>query len=541
MKNAGTLKVQIIKPLDDVTWDEAGPRLRTLRAGLAPALNATQRQFWPDLQEALELFRDGGKKNANKKIASVSAAVEKVLRELWSSEMVRYAQFLQSKGSDVDPRSHTPCLEYASASTRDLILSRWTGAHLRDLLAGRSSVPSWKVGAPFYFRSRACSLSGPSRKAILSLPLWGAGRKATRFAVSVCGSGDRATWDRMIDPDLEGRRAELVRRRKMVEMDVRKARKAKENVSRLQAEAARISREIEKLQAFKVGHVGVKYDPRKRKWYALISWTQEVPDLPESRGQIAVTNFGVNVFIQALAEDGSSFREDGRQILAVRRRNAARRRSLQASLGSMGSGSRGRGRKRKFAPLDRLSDKEARWTEKYGEQVAARLVSWCVRHGIGTLYVEDLAGIREGFEKETEGEADANVRRMIHSWPFYKLNQSLVRAGRKAGVAVEVKSAFYVSQECPDCHNVDPDNVRIVRYKGDPKMVDDVPHYPEEIRNKFKCTKCKLGADGDMVACDNHLQQLGRRSVIRRFQNEKWKEVRGKVTDSRDSASVAAE
>ena len=461
MKLAGTLKCEIVKPIG-ASWDEVGARLRLLRRTVAPALTMTMRELYSEAMSALRAIK-AGDADARKLQQCWQARVEKVLRANWTREIaaaLEYDSKQAKKGKGLDPRTYLPAQEYLSAETRHNILARWVGKPFKDLLASRVSVPSWRTGAAVYARNRECPVSGDPDHAVLHYPLFGGGKKQTRLAVAPCGNGHRALWERLVSGELHK------------------------------------------------GRVGITYCKRKRKWYALISWVEEC-EVESAGTKRAAVNMGVNVMLQAVSESGDVYTVDGGDVLAARRGFAARRRSIQKSLDHMGRGSRGHGRKRRLLPLTKLDDAEHRYCETKNRQNAARLIEWCVEHRIGTLYLEDLTGIRDGDGARDE---HANVMRLIHSWPFAEQRAAIEREGAERGVEVKAHPAHYDSQRCPRCGHTCEENSKQINGRAHFKRLKSAEGSEEvwerhDRRTVFKCVECGYRADGDLVAASNLLAE----------------------------------
>lgn len=518
MRLVGTLKCEILKPLpteqrpnDD--WDHVGSRMRALRESLAPALTLTMREVYPGAVDAIKLFKEGPESREAARAASYQweSRVEKLLRQHWNQELKRRLDYQlkllagscereekklttrlralkkssrgyeekktrlmrqlhecgerRSKRAQVLKEAHGPVQEYLSAETRQNILARFTGKPLKDLMASRVSVPSWVVGCAFYARNRECPISGKAEEARLEFPLYGGGSKRTLLAVIPCGEGHAALWDRLVEGKI------------------------------------------------KLGRVGITFEQRKQKNYALLSWTEE-RDISLAGAHVAAVNLGVNVFLQAVSDEGETFQVDGGDILATRRRFYHRRKSIQKALDTMGKGSRGHGRKRRLRPLTDVSDSESRWVTTKCRMVAAELIKWCKRHHIGRLIFEDLTEVRKKDEKE---DTHASVKRLLHSWPYAELIGAVTREGDENGVAVETKEAYYDSQKCPRCRHTSQDNVQpqashVVYLNPDHLIEPGDRSVTWERRvsegSKFECRECHYKSAGDLVAAQNLLASV---------------------------------
>jgi IS605 OrfB family transposase len=517
MKHAGTIKLEILGP-DGAAWSEVKPRMFALRSTVAQALTLTMQDHHGQALAELRKLWDGiAPSKADK---AWRGKAEQTLRANWNKVLGQHAEFLE--GKEGTERACAQVTEYLTAETIDNILARFSGAHFKELIAGRDSLPSFRRGIAFYARSRACSIGGDPDKARLVFPLWGAGKHATSFVVVPNGNSDRAIWRKLVSDYAQRDRVVLL------EKALKEATGAKKKAA---------ERTLEKSGLTKMGRVGIVYNERRRKWFATISYMRYQPDASES-GQRAAVNFGVNVFMQALAEDGTEWHVDGDQIIATRIRFAQERRQVARSIPFMGTGSKGRGQNRRNLPLIKRRGNESNFVTTYIRQLSASLISWCRRHGVADLHIEDLTDVREQFERQTEGQAHEEVKRRIHAWPFYETALAIKREGDQRGVAVHLKSARYVSQHCPNCGHTDPQNVQEIQVPTIPIMLtqvgpnkwvsgrsDGVLYRRTEKTTRFECAECHYRGKSDMIACANHLLEVGAKNPMGKMQEKARKRL----------------
>jgi transposase len=562
---------EVIKPLDGgESWDSVGARMRVISRALGPALNLTMREHYPAAVDQIAAIRSGEKPDD-----SWLDEVNKTLGRHWNAELGRLLNRDQQlyegggkKSSDQkksrrrrrnserkmkqpDARSYLPITEYLYSETQDHICSRFSGEHLRALIGSRNSMPSFSaMRYAFFARSRACQVWGPPDRAVIAFPLWGAGKKATRFAVDPCGGAACAQWTKIV--------AAMAQRDRIVQLEkIAEKRPPREltdaEKESIRIEAQRALHELEEMRAVKLGRIGVKRNQKKHKWFMYVSWTEYRPDPKPGEEKHAAVNFGINVFIQALAEDGAEWVDMGADILMKRRQFENRRWRIKKTMRRFGRGSRGHGKNRRELPLKRIGDAEHRFVETRLRQSAHDLIAWCIEHHVTHLWLEDLTGIREEFEQKTEGEAHEEVKRFIHSWPFFKYRQFVEREGSERGVVVQVKSADSVSQRCPrtSCAHVSEDNVRWVSSPGRIIWSDGKKIYPpgsrpkhamvfEEVtkRRVFKCEKCHLRVPSDVAACANHLVDVGRPHALEKRMKRVREELAEELQDVRNDNVV---
>ena len=536
MKLAGTLKVEIIKPAS-CTWADLAPRMRALRETLPMALNLTLRDVFPAAMAELE------SRVEKTKVDSVwQDRIRTRLKAQWTRGLERREAYLKKKGVVGTEAAHIPPLSILCTETADHIRSRFSGEHLNALLAGRAGVPNFDgAGKAFFAEGAYCSVSGSPDEARLTFPFFGNGAKATELVVAPCGGNAEALWRQLVSDF--ARRDELV----ALEQALKKMRVPKEEGNeRVAAQKARARAlfELEELSIIKLGRVGIKFDERKRKWFALISWSQHRPDKYKA-GHAVACNFGINVFMLAMSDDGTTWEDSGTDILAMREQYAAQRRRISRGMRACGSGSRGHGKKRRELPLTRIGDKEARRVKARIRQRAADFAAWCVTHGVSDVFLENLTGVRDSFEKNTAGDAHEDLKRMIHQWPYYESQKTIERALAKVGIRTDYKNSSFVSQRCPGCGHASPSNIEhrdnVVEFK---RIDGEIWKRVVRVPAWFRCESCQLRASVDAIACANHLLDVGKTHALGKMQAAGKKKrgiARDKIKSASGSGSVASE
>ncbi len=531
-KLAGTIKLEIIKPVG-ISWKTFGKRAEAISRALGPALTLTMREFYPNAVDSLEAFWKGEKEDVGWK-----NRVKGVLRVRWNSELARLLDrdrnwALKNGKPEPDAMSYLPIGDAHSGETADHILSRFSGEHLKKLRSSQASFPSFVGGKAFYSEGRKCVVEGAADAAVLRFPLWGTGNKLTTLAVAPCGGHARVLWRKLVadfsrrdevvalERALKAIHAELTPEQR-AEIELAPGKKIKAELTPEQKiEKGRLTAQIEELSLLKLGRVGIKHDDKKNKWYVLISWTQMRPD-GYKQGQTAAVNLGVNVFLQALDEEGLDWDCPGTDVRVTRGNFSARRRSIQRGLNFRGRGARGHGKKRAMQALTKLDKREQHWMQTKNRTIAAEFVKWCVLQGVSDVLLEDLTGIRESFEKKTKGDADVQVKRAIHSWAFHELGQAIERQCEENHVRVTRVSSADCSQICPDCGHQDKENVQIIDRGGDYLLHPSPDSRDPEARKRarvfrsvekgthFLCKACGHKGKGDMVTCANMLVNAGK-------------------------------
>jgi hypothetical protein len=545
MKRAGTLKLEIIKPRDE-PWQRVSRRLHALRSALPLALNFALRDVFPAAMAQLESALE--KTPADQKWQN---DVRKRLAFHWSRQLERRRDYDLKKYPDADATVYAPVGDVLCSETSDHIVSRFKGEHFKALLGGRAGVPTFEGGGKAFFsEGRKCELTGTVDEARISFPLWGSGKSATWFVVAACGGSARVLLGRLLGD--AGLRTDVVALERAAKAKLPKDGPPKA-LADAKAERERAAHALEEMGAIKLGKVGIKFDERKRKWFVLASWSESAPDR-YAAGQAAACNFGARVAIQAMAEDGTTWERSGADVLAMRDRFRARRCALAKAKRCHGSGSRGHGKKRRELPMTRIANAEQRWIQNWIRTTAADFSGWCRTHRVSDVYLEDLSGVRESFERATGGDAPEQMKRLLHEWPYYQTQQAVERRLSEFSIRVHYKSTRGVSTRCParkadgtPCGCDSPDNVTSVEVAGQVKAIKNSAGELElfkrvERRSRFRCVECGLFAMGDVIACANHLLDVGKTHALEKMQDkarERSKIARGSV--GKVAETVAAE
>jgi IS605 OrfB family transposase len=555
MKHAGTLKIEILGP-HEMPWSTVKPRLFSLRRTAAQALMMTMQDVHAGAVGEIRAEWFGESKQVRQDSKKWRRHVRNKLAENWKLILSRQ---LADRSSEPDAaQTYYPVTDALVGETTDNIMARFSGANLKDLVNLEGGFPSFAGSCAFYCEGRKAHIGGTPDQAILKLPLWGTGSKLTPFRIGPAGGSARALWRKLVADfdrrqevvdaekkldaiswqDAEKTALEQLKGKKKAETDKERRKEIGLQMGALiTAARSRVQRLKEPIETklygvTKLGRVGVVYDDRRRKWFATVSYTQYVPDIV-TVGQKAALNFGVNVFIQGLAEDGAEWHEDGDQVLAKRMAGQSIRKRLQRSMRTFGRGSRGRGKARRELPLTKRKGDEARFIETYIRQLASEIIGWCKRHNVADLYIEEMTGIREQFERKTEGDAHPEVKRRIHHWPYYQTSKAIERQGAECSVRVHAKGAHYVSQRCPSCKHTAQENVIEVDGGGEPKLFEGRLYRRVEKWSRFQCQQCGLKGKGDVIACANHLLDVGGTHSLEKQQGLAAKAVKNIATTER--------
>ena len=165
----------------------------------------------------------------------------------------------------------------------------------------------------------------------------------------------------------------------------------------------------------------------KGKWYALISVTEEVPEVTGSN-RVGVDR-GQSQIAVAASKKGFGVFFSGKQVKHRRRKFQQRRKQLQKA--------------GKYRAVKKLEQKEQRWMRSVNHTVSRRIVGFADWQD-ADLVLEDLSGCRQTMKQRKKSRSDNAESR--HTWAYYDLGQKLEYKMAKLGRQVHVRPPHYSSK-----------------------------------------------------------------------------------------------
>ncbi|MBE9169107.1 transposase [Pleurocapsales cyanobacterium LEGE 06147] len=171
----------------------------------------------------------------------------------------------------------------------------------------------------------------------------------------------------------------------------------------------------------------LKLFQKKGKWYALISLTEEVPEVKEIT-RVGVDR-GLNQLATAVPKQGFGKFFSGRESKHRWRLFQTRRKSLQKA--------------RKYRAVKKLEQKESRWMKAVNHTVSRRIVDLADRLE-ADLVLEDLRGCRQTMKQTKKSRADNAESR--HCWAYYDLELKLEYKQALNGRRLHLRPPHYSSK-----------------------------------------------------------------------------------------------
>ncbi len=221
-----------------------------------------------------------------------------------------------------------------------------------------------------------------------------------------------------------------------------------------------------------------------KKWYVLISYVPKIEQQAELSPEHAlIVHRGVRNALTLAATTGFYKAESGAKLFhQLRTLESRMSETKRVSEETLGSGSKGHGKQRRFEHYSSLSGKRANVVTTWCQQMAAMICRVAVSEGCGTIIIEEYGGI--------EPNKDKNLRRALIRFPLYELKQCIKNAAETRALQFEEVPAEYVSTTCIACGNNDH-------------------RQHNRTTGVFHCSMCSFDRPADFVAALGMMQRSG--------------------------------
>lgn len=222
---------------------------------------------------------------------------------------------------------------------------------------------------------------------------------------------------------------------------------------------------------------------RKNKFYLLLTYKfeKEVEKLLDEN-RIMGVDTGVAVPAVLAINEDKFYRQyvgDAKEVNDFVAQINDRKKRLQRSRKWSGEGSRGSGRKKLMKPVDTIVNRINNYRETKNHRWSRFIVNEALKHGCGTIQIEDLSGII----------AD-NV--FLKDWTFFSLQQKIIDKAKEYGIKVIKVKPNYTSQRCNKCGFIHKDVKKEIW---------------RPTQSSFKCVNCDHKTNADLNAARNIAMQ----------------------------------
>ena len=223
---------------------------------------------------------------------------------------------------------------------------------------------------------------------------------------------------------------------------------------------------------YKLGQCMVQYE--KKKWFLLLNYSFPSEKKAFDKNKILGVDLGESLAICASSTaEWGRFVIPGGEVTRYSKQIEERRRSQQKQATYCGGGRIGHGTKARVAPIYVTEDRISNYRDTINHRYSRALIDYAVKHGFGTIQMEDLSGIK----------SEEDFPKFLRHWTYYDLQNKIEAKAKEQGIAVVKVDPKYTSQRCSKCGHIDKENRR------------DQEH--------FCCVKCGFKANADFNASQN--------------------------------------
>jgi hypothetical protein len=232
----------------------------------------------------------------------------------------------------------------------------------------------------------------------------------------------------------------------------------------------------------------VRRPGQPEKWFVRLPYKSSRLAKEES-DSLVIVHRGVVNMLSFLAIDKKNHvttgSYPGTNLVRLKSQMYARRKLIQKDLSATPHA--GRGKKKHFAALKKLSDKEARFTDTELWRAAKAVQVFAERHGASIVLLDNFGA----FQSD-----DPNLAPYVRRFPLAELKGRVIDAlTRRAGVKVNEEASAFISQKCPVCSHTCKENIKRL-----PKVVG----YDAK-DGFFECVNCQHSGDLELTSIQNML------------------------------------
>ena len=223
---------------------------------------------------------------------------------------------------------------------------------------------------------------------------------------------------------------------------------------------------------YKISASKLTYDQKKKMWILNLcySFTAEPIDMLDPDMILGVDLGVAKPIVASVYGDKNRFIIQGNEILSFRSRVEQRKKALQKQGKYCAGGRIGHGYHTRTLPVNRISDKIARFRETTNFKYAKALIDFAVKNNCGTIQMEDLTGISKD---------DA----FLKQWSYYDLQTKITNKAAEYGIEVIKINPKYTSQRCSRCGCIHAEN--------------------RPTQSQFLCVECGFKENADYNASQN--------------------------------------
>lgn len=224
---------------------------------------------------------------------------------------------------------------------------------------------------------------------------------------------------------------------------------------------------------YKISASKLIYDKKKKMWCINLAYEFIKENLPPvDKNKILGVDLGVaKPLVASVYGEYDRLMIDGGEIEHIRNKTEKRKKSLLKACAICGEGRIGHGYNTRVKPVLDIGDKVARSRDTINHKYSKALIDYAVKHGCGTIQMEDLKGITD------------KANHFLKNWSYFDLKTKIEYKAKEQGIDVVYIKPYHTSQRCSKCGYIHEDN--------------------RQDQATFKCLKCGFKTNADYNASQN--------------------------------------
>jgi len=441
-RHVKVLKLHILKPAGDMTWNELSSLLSEARYRVFRLANMAISETYLNYHE-----KRVGKTDEYKTI-SISK-LNKQLRGFLEDENKEKDLLELSKEGALPSTVTSPLSRYKLNAV--LKKSKWT-----DITRGRSTLPTFRLNTSIPVRcdqpyNKRLERNGDSEIEVdLMVKLRPYPRVVIATARNSLGDSQRAILDRLLDNTDNS------------------------------------------IKGYRQRCFEVKHDKRAKKWNLFVTYDFPAAELELSKERIIGVDLGFSCPLYAAINNGharlgwQAFKALTNRIRSLQKQTIKRRREILrggSQVVSHKTGRTGHGRARKLKASEMLEGKIKRAYNTLNHQLSSAVIKFAQNHGAGIIQIENLKGLNYEITGSFLGER----------WQYEPLQRFIKYKAAEASIEVREVDARYTSRRCSKCGHI---NMEFDRAFRDSNKITGKP-------TNFTCPECEYEANPDYNAARN--------------------------------------
>lgn len=233
---------------------------------------------------------------------------------------------------------------------------------------------------------------------------------------------------------------------------------------------------------YKIGESQIVYE--KGKWFFMMTYSfTSTSNVEVDPDKVLGVDLGVvNAIYASSLGEHDRFIIPGNEVAEKAKRLEERKKALQKQAVFCGESRVGHGTKKRVRPIYKQGDLLDNFKKTVNHRYSKALVDFALKHGYGTIQMEDLSGVKESPDWLDKDESHER-HKLLNHWTYYDIQTKIKSKASAVGIEVKLISPKFTSQRCSKCGCISKEN--------------------RKTQAVFKCVSCGYETNADFNASQN--------------------------------------